>query len=96
MDPVAVWDARHLRFGEVHPAVQHWIEGEGIDPNETYRVEVYLLDAPFARVFTYASEPGRPPGWRYWDEATGWAAVNDPYDKPVSGLPPEAIRVVLG
>jgi hypothetical protein len=90
-EPVAVWDAWDPDFyPRYHPQVPDWLVSHGIDTDPAYRVEIYLIDTPFARVYTYAGLP--PDDRRYVDPATGEAAVNPPYDHVLSELPPQELR----
>lgn len=90
--PLAVWDVHNRSWAHNWRPVMEYLESQGIPVDDTYRVEVYLLDMPFARVFTYAENER---GWRYVDPATGDAAVNDPYDVLLTALPPDGLRLVL-
>ena len=73
--PLAVWDANARDYIDICVPVMEFLTSQGIPVFDTYRVEVYLLDTPFARVFTYAEDER---GWRYFDESAEAAAVNDP------------------
>jgi hypothetical protein len=90
--PLAVWDANARGYADIHVLVMEFLISQGIPVSDTYRVEVYLFDAPFARVFTYA---GDERGYRYFDPGTEGAAVNDPYDVPLTALPPDSLRVLM-
>ena len=48
---VAIWDARDRNFcrSDIWEPVREWVIGQGIPADPTYRVEVRLADAPFAR-----------------------------------------------
>ena len=89
--PLAVWDVRDLGWPDIWQPVREFLESQGVPVADTYRVEVYLFDTPFARVFTYAVDDR---GWRYYDPGTDWAAVSDPYDVPLSALPPDSLRML--
>lgn len=90
--PLAVWDCHSRRYGEIRDPVCAYLASQGLPIDPAYRVEVYLVDVPFARCFTYAEdEQGR----RYVDPQTGEAAVREPYDRPLTALPPAGIRVLL-
>ncbi|MFI6594956.1 hypothetical protein ACIBHX_01840 [Nonomuraea sp. NPDC050536] len=50
IEPLVVFDARDERWrGDSH--ILAWCRSEGIDPEQVYRLEVYLVDCPFARVY---------------------------------------------
>jgi hypothetical protein len=87
IEPLAVWDAR----ADGYHKWPHWQEAEswlhergiiGFLPDEprsrTYRAEIWLIDAPFARC------------WRYGLTAVvgGHVVMKDPEDIPLSELPP--------
>ena len=69
------------------PPFMEWIEAHGVRPKDCYRIEVRLLDAPFARFFRYArnaddqlfAEPDSP-GTR--------AATLPPLDVALKAMPP--------
>jgi hypothetical protein len=87
---LAVWDVNDRGYTDICIPVMEFLMSQGIPVHDTYRVEVYLLDAPFARVFTYAQDDQG----RYFDEGTDGAAVNDPYDVPLTALPPDSLQVL--
>ena len=60
--------------------------GEELDDLDRYRIEFYLLDAPFAVVHKYALDDNE--GFKYLDLATGEAAVEPPVLVPLAELPP--------
>lgn len=76
--PLAVWDSSRMDDGLFW---QHWQEthvwaGEHIsDVDSTYRVEFFLVDAPFAVVWRYKLNPD---GRVYLDPETGDTAKAEP------------------
>lgn len=62
-----------------------WAAENGIDTDSAYRIEIHLLDCPFARVFQYDQDAQ---GRRFIDPATDDAARRKPYDLPISSMPP--------
>jgi len=92
IEPLAVWDASAREYNAIRDQVCEYLAGQGIPIDPAYRVEVYLLDAPFARVFTY-DQDGED-GERHLDPATGDVAVRPPFDQPLTALPPDSIRVL--
>lgn len=56
MNALLVEDA-HGEWHDKHPAyrdaVTAWMRSEGIDPVEARRIEVFLVDTPFAKITTY-------------------------------------------
>lgn len=92
--PLAVWDccgARPFHKWEHWPEAVEWnathLPGQGDD---TYRLEFYLVDAPFAVAYRYATNDK---GHRYIDPATGHPAVEKPVTVVLSDLPPPHLRV---
>jgi hypothetical protein len=88
-EPLAVWDTRD---GKDSLWWQHWREASKwapahiADANSTYRVEFFLVDAPFAVVWRYKrNENGRC----YTDPATGDIASADPVVQMLDELPPD-------
>ncbi len=68
-----------------------WARSEGINANETYRIEVYLLDCPFARVYEYdRDENGTRFCWVEHDHLDDRCDVakRKPFDVPLTTLPP--------
>jgi len=86
---VAVWDVHDPDFWCIHSPVVEWLTDHGVPVDPTYRVEIHLVDSPFARVFTWAENDE---GCRYLDPATGEPAVSEPFVKMLSALPPAALR----
>ncbi len=85
-EPLAVWDARRAPVRKI-TAWSEWAREHGIPVDDTYRIEFYLVDAPFARVFRYAVNAD---GRCFKDPATGEAAEEPPVDVILSELPAEA------
>jgi hypothetical protein len=89
-EPVAVWDANdsdyHRKF---YPAVRDFLTAQGIPVNQTYRVEIFVFDTPFARVYSYALNEK---GHTYYDHATDRPAIREPYDHVLTELPSEELR----
>ena len=56
MNALLVEDA-HGAWHDKHPAYRNavtaWMRSEGIDPTGVRRIEVFLVDTPFAKVTTY-------------------------------------------
>jgi hypothetical protein len=89
-EPMTVWDGRECAYDRIREPAMEWLTAQGIPVDPAYRVEFFLVDSPFARVFTYAEdEQGR----RYMDPATDDPAVNEPYVKVLSELPPAELRL---
>ena len=94
--PLATWDVRGPRGG-AFCRWEHWLEAVAWNVghlpdqgNDTYRLEFYLVDAPFAKAYRYAvNDQGR----RYMDPATDEPAVEEPVIVLLSELPPPHLRV---
>jgi len=90
-EPLAAWDVG----GGFHKW-EHWAEAVAWNKkhlpdrgDDTYRLEFYLVDAPFAKAFRYAvNSQGR---W-HLDPATGKPAVEEPVTVLLSELPPPHLR----
>ena len=86
VDPLAVYDVREGSYQyEGFAAFRRWAAAQGMDINETYRIEIHSPSAPFARVFTYDRDKQ---GRRHLDPVTGDAARRAPFDQPISSMPP--------
>jgi hypothetical protein len=89
-EPLAVYDERESFYGH-HPAAfcetyKAWLTGHNINPDDTYRTEHHLVDAPFVRVFQYdRNAEGRP----HVDPNTDDAARRDPFDVLIRTEPPK-------
>lgn len=84
IEPLVVHDCRDRGWAG-DPRILAWCRAEGLNPHEIYRLEVYLLDCPSARVYEYARDDD---GNRYLvgdDEA----ARREPHDVILTSLPPE-------
>ncbi len=77
LDPLTVIDTRdgtwlpYTDDGAYH-RLMDWAAEQGI-PDDVCRVEVYLLDTPFARIYRLNAET---------------RTLREPYDAPLSSLPP--------
>ena len=87
--PIWTGDSATLAWGQIvgtdhYDRLLEWLEREGGDPMRVHRVEVYLLDVPFAKV------------WEYVIDADGLPKVNEAGDDAestartvlLSSLPP--------
>ena len=94
MTCVVIWDAREPVFwrGGLYKRVRAWLISQDIPTADTYRVEIHLVDVPFARVFTYALDSQ---GNRHMDTAILSPLTNEPYDKILSELPPAELEIDL-
>jgi hypothetical protein len=91
--PVAVWGAAERGgWGRWH-SWPRWLDAEkwAMDRGlcggglATYRIEFYLVDAPFARVYGFARNDD---GHLFTDPATGRATLADPVTVMLDELPP--------
>lgn len=88
LTPIAVYDAHDdlwTRWDDFQTLL-HWLDDNGINPKATYRVEVFLLDAPFARV--HAFQLVGEDQTRVYDPNTGEAVRLPPHDVLLNSLPP--------
>ncbi|MFD9950902.1 hypothetical protein ACFWYW_59195 [Nonomuraea sp. NPDC059023] len=83
IEPLIVYDCSSRQW-HGNPDVLAWMRAEGLDPEQAYRLEVYLVDCPSARVYEYDRNEA---GERYLvgDDA----ARREPYDVILSSLPPD-------
>jgi hypothetical protein len=82
----AVYDCRDGSFPfDGATAICDWAVREGFDLRDAYRMEIRLLDTPFARVFEYDKDAQ---GGRFLDPATDDIAKRRPYDVVISSMPP--------
>ncbi|MFI6819253.1 hypothetical protein ACIBG7_43180 [Nonomuraea sp. NPDC050328] len=87
-EALAVFDSRDdawyelVRLGQAN-AFRAWVESQGLDPREIYRLEIYLVDCPSARVHSYAKDAN---GKHYLDGTD--IARREPYEIALSSLPP--------
>lgn len=92
--PTAIWDARASTWPQLAGPRRSWLEDHGVPTTDTYRIEFYDAAAPIARLFTFhLNGAGRrhltgahTTGAHDHDQCA--AAVNDPYDMPITELPP--------
>jgi hypothetical protein len=96
LEPLAVWDVRE-RLGpwrrctavgeETHRSIDaaQWLIRNTSPARDIYRVEFYLLDAPFAVVHRYKRNTA---GFKYQDPEAGSIAVEPPVIVPLAELPP--------
>lgn len=93
LDSIVVLDANEEPTPSFREQVCAWLNRHGVDPMVTYRVEVLLLDAPFARVYQY--EPDAEHIIKVNEDGTD-ALYRDPFDVLLSELPPEATPCASG
>lgn len=87
LEPLAVYDVRDGSYvqGEQSKPFDDWVVDHGIALADTYRMEIYLLDCLFARVFQYdRDEQGR----FCLDPAAQDVARREPFDMPIESMPP--------
>lgn len=98
--PLAIYDARKVSYHKWPHwrEAEEWLHNQGIigflpeEPRSgTYRVEIWLIDTPFARCFRYALDDR---GRMYADPERDDVAVRDPEDLLLRELPPEHLRWV--
>lgn len=97
--PLAIWDVRDPGWGALDGAAAAWAKAHGIPVNDTYRVEFYEPDRPFARVFTYAVNerghrylnPAQHDPQREHDHSLCDPARVPPFDVPLTELPPRRL-----
>ncbi|WP_214317677.1 hypothetical protein [Nonomuraea sediminis] len=87
--PLVVLDVReqgHLLFAAAfHSRLLDWLYDNGLNPYSIYRLEVYLVDCPSARVYEYArDEDGR----LIVDREREDVRRRPPRDVVLSSLPP--------
>ncbi|MGW4663203.1 hypothetical protein [Streptosporangium sandarakinum] len=90
LEPLVVYDAGddtyQQRIGTPwHDQLLAWARSNGITPDDVTRLEVYLLDAPFARVYEYALDEN---GRRYLTNDGNDHARREPYNVLLTSLPP--------
>ena len=92
--PLAGWGATEPDVGwDRWHSWPHWREAEQWAMDRSlvggallvYRIEFYLTDAPFARIYRFARNDG---GHLFTDPATGKAALDKPVDVVLDSLPP--------
>lgn len=83
--PLAVYDVHEDNWigltGPERSRMCGWLREQGIEPNDTRRVEIYLLDCLFARVVAYATMSEVPGGH-------GCEFVTRTYTVGISSMPP--------
>lgn len=82
-DPLFVSDAHDLEWHPSDREVQ-WIKDQGVDPQEIYRYEIYLLETMCARIYQYVSNDQ---GVRMFDEIKD-TPIHTEYMIPISSYPP--------
>lgn len=98
MDSLAVWDVDDPAWWHRHQAKSDWARAQGIPVDYTYRLEFYLVDAPFARVFAYHLNGDGKKHWTHGHDPQTCGPDHDcgackepPYDMPLSALPPREL-----
>lgn len=98
MEPLAVWDVRETGWWPGREVKSEWARRHGVPVDVTYRLEFYLADAPFARVFSYhLNEEGRRHlgpqhnPHRDHDHSACKPATVPPFDLPLTELPPREL-----
>jgi hypothetical protein len=106
-EPLAVYDVSEswTELSDQQMAViRNWLRMQGIEPNDTYRFEIWRTDRLFARVFQYdRDEHGKPycpldhehvfgkvfgPGEEPSEQEWCDIARREPFDVPLSSMPP--------
>jgi hypothetical protein len=83
LEPLAVWDAHDP--GPWRERTE-WVDGQlGGRANLTYRIDFYLLDAPFAAVHRYRLDDS---GHKFAKAPDGEIATEPPVIVPLAELPP--------
>ncbi|MFI6296822.1 hypothetical protein ACIBEJ_34895 [Nonomuraea sp. NPDC050790] len=85
IEPLVVYDC-HDKQWRGDPDVLSWMRAEQLDPELVYRLEVYVVDCPSARVYEYATVLGA----RIFVPALADYMRREPYDVILASLPPEA------
>jgi hypothetical protein len=88
--PLGVWDTRDRYWGlgsqgKLQQAVT-WSTRHVPRARDTYRIEFYLLDVPFAVLHRYAVNAG---GHKFTDPATNEPSTEEPVRLTLGELPPE-------
>lgn len=91
MEPLAVYDVSDgsYQFDVHHKPLSGWLAPYGVELTDLYRIEVYLIDCPSARLFGYERDAD---GRILWDQAAKGPKKLPPRELPVSSLPPLAPR----
>jgi hypothetical protein len=95
--PLAVWDVREDRWWLDRKFKSDWLHEAGLPRDVMYRIEFWLLDAPFARIFCFALDddgrkhwaPGHIRGPHNHDSCH--PAFKKPRDVPLDALPPREL-----
>jgi hypothetical protein len=87
LEPLAVWDTRTVDnpWWYCWRSAVEWARENIPDAIVVYRVEFYLLDAPFAVLHRYAVNAD---GRKYQDPETDSVALDEPVIVPLGELPP--------
>jgi hypothetical protein len=89
LEPLAVYDVHEPGWYGLSDDQRHdlaaWSRAQRIEPSDTFRLEIYLLDCPFARVFQFERDAG---GHKYVIPGTREIACRKPFDVPVGEMPP--------
>jgi hypothetical protein len=91
--PLTVWDVRSDPWWDRYRERQRWLDEHGLPAWKMYRVEFWLVDAPFALIFCYAlNETGFPrripcPGGPHDHPGCGLAR-EEPRTVPLADFPP--------
>jgi hypothetical protein len=89
--PLAVWHAdRYWGRWKHMPEASQWARDHGWPVNDLYRIEFWLIDVPFARLFAFA----RNDKGKIYDSETHSPAVCAPVNVILDALPPEHLRVM--
>ena len=98
MTPLAAWGATEPDVGWARwhswprwREAEKWALERGLigDGLPIYRIEFYLIDTPFARLFGFARNDN---GHLFTDPATGKAALAKPVDVVLDELPPAGLQ----
>jgi len=87
--PLAVYDVHEPGWQNLptraRDRVNDWARSEGLNPEDIYRLETYLIDCPFVRVYAITRDGGG--NIILGDDGTSLVTLT-PRDAPVSSLPP--------
>jgi hypothetical protein len=104
LEPLAVYDVHEdnwlgLTEGQ-REELAAWLREHDVEPDDAYRLEIYLLDCPFARVFQFdVNERGKVYCRLDHDHVAMWESGREPpggvceiarrtFDVPLSSMPP--------
>jgi hypothetical protein len=85
-EPIAVYDVRHRWWMDEpggHARLLEWVRSYGVDPTDSRRFEVYMIDGPVLRVF----DADRNADGHFYRDGPG-VALREPYDVLLHDLPP--------